>query len=67
MKINNLIITVLAVFSIVLVSCQDDYENYENKLFISASNYTKEILFKAGDSNIEMGISVAIADRKSVV
>lgn len=61
MKINNLIITVLAVFSIVLVSCQDDYENYENKLFISASNYTKEILFKAGDSNIEMGISVAIA------
>lgn len=61
MKINNLIITVLAVFSIVLVGCQDDYENYENKLFISASNYTKEILFKAGDSNIEMGISVAIA------
>ncbi len=64
MKLNNLIITVLAGFSVFLGSCRNNDENeqhYDNKLFISASNFTKEILFKAGDTNVEAGISVAIA------
>lgn len=64
MKLNNLIITALVGFSITLGSCQDNDENkqhYDNKLFISASNFTKEILFKAGDASVEAGISVAIA------
>ena len=64
MKLNNLIITALVGFSITIGSCQDNDENkqhYDNKLFISASNFTKEILFKAGDANVEAGISVAIA------
>ena len=64
MKLNNLIITALAGFSVFLGSCQNNDENeqhYDNKLFISASNFTKEILFKAGDTNVEAGISVAIA------
>lgn len=53
MKLNNLIFTALAGFSIILAGCQNNDENeqhYDNKLFISASNFTKEILFKAGDT-----------------
>lgn len=64
MKLNNLIFTALAGFSIILAGCQKNDENeqhYDNKLFISASNFTKEILFKAGDANIKTGLSVAIA------
>ena len=64
MKLNNLIFTALAGFSIILTGCQNNDENeqhYDNKLFISASNFTKEILFKAGDTNVETGLSVAIA------
>lgn len=64
MKLNNLIFTALAGFSIILAGCQNNDENeqhYDNKLFISASNFTKEILFKAGDTNVETGLSVAIA------
>ena len=64
MKLNNLIFTVLAGFSIIFAGCQNNDENeqhYDNKLFISASNFTKEILFKAGDTNVETGLSVAIA------
>lgn len=64
MKLNNLIITALTGFSIVFTSCQNNDENeqhYDNKLFISASNFTKEILFKAGDINTEASLSVAIA------
>lgn len=64
MKLNNLVITVLVSLSIVLGSCQDNDENkqhYDNKLFISASNFTKEILFKSGNANVETDISVAIA------
>ena len=41
MKLNNLIITTLASFSVFLGSCQNNDENeqhYDNKLFISASN-----------------------------
>ena len=43
MKLNNLIITALAGFSVFLGSCQNNDENeqhYDNKLFISASNFT---------------------------
>lgn len=64
MKLNKLIITALAGFSIILGSCQNNDENeqhYDNKLFISASSFTKEILFMAGDTKVEAGISVAIA------
>ncbi len=64
MKLNNLIITILAGFSMILTGCQNNDENeqhYDNKLFISASNFTKEILFKAGDMNVQTGLSVAIA------
>lgn len=64
MKLNKLISTVLAGFSIILAGCQSNDENeqhYDNKLFISASNLTKEILFKAGDTNVKTSLSVAIA------
>jgi hypothetical protein len=64
MKLNNLIITAIAGFSMILSGCQKNDENeqhYDNKLFISASNFTKEILFKAGDMNVETSLSVAIA------
>ena len=64
MKFNNLIITALAGLSITLGGCQSNDESeqhYNNKLFIPASNFTKEILFKVGDANVETDISVAIA------
>lgn len=64
MKLNNLIITAFAGISIIFAGCQNSDENerhYDNKLFISASNFTKEILFKAGDKNVETGLSVGIA------
>lgn len=64
MKLNKLIITTLAGFSIILGACQnnnEDEQHYDNKLFISASNFTKEILFMAGDTKVEAGIAVAIA------
>lgn len=64
MKLNNLIITAIAGFSMILSGCSRNDENeqhYDNKLFISTSNFTKEILFKAGDMNVETGLSVAIA------
>jgi hypothetical protein len=63
MKLNKLLITVFAGASMALVGCQDNNEDqhYDNKLFISASNFTKEIKFKSGDANVQEGIAVAIA------
>ena len=63
MKLNNLIFTALAGFSIILAGCQNNDENeqhYDNKLFISASNFTKEILFKAGDTLINWHIMMKL-------
>lgn len=63
MKLNKLLITVFAGASMALVGCQDNNEDqhYDNKLFISASNFTKEIKFNTGDVNVQEGIAVAIA------
>lgn len=63
MKLNKLIMTMLAAFSITLTGCQDneDGQHYDNKLFLSTAAFTQEVLFKAGDMNVEKGLSVAIA------
>lgn len=63
MKLNHLLIALFAASGITLTSCQnnEDEQHYDNKLFLSASTFTQEILFKAGDSDIEKGLSVAIA------
>ena len=49
MKLNNLIFTALAGFSIILAGCQNNDENeqhYDNKLFISASNFIRKYCSK---------------------
>ena len=63
MKLNKLIMTMFAAFSITLTGCQDneDEQHYDNKLFLSTAAFTQEVLFKAGDMNVEKGLSVAIA------
>lgn len=63
MKLNKLIMTMFAAFSITLTGCQDneDGQHYDNKLFLSTAAFTQEVLFKAGDMNVEKGLSVAIA------
>ena len=50
-------------FSITLTGCQsnEDEQHYDNKLFLSTTAFTQEILFKAGDTNIVKGLSVEIA------
>ncbi|MBD3590596.1 DUF1735 and LamG domain-containing protein [Bacteroides sp. GM023] len=67
MKLNKLIMTMLAAFSITLTGCQDneDGQHYDNKLFLSTAAFTQEVLFKAGDMNVEKGLSVAIAKPKA--
>lgn len=64
MKLNKLMIAALAGFSIAFAGCQetdDNEQHYDNKLFISASSFTENVLFKKGDTNVEAGIKVAIA------
>ena len=63
MKLNKLIMTMFAAFSITLTGCQDneDEQHYDNKLFLSTAAFTQEVLFKAGDMDVEKGLSVAIA------
>ena len=60
MKLNILLFWVLCLaFS--LVGCTENDENFDNKLFISASAFTEDVLFKAGMPNQVSDISVAIA------
>ncbi len=64
MKLNKLMIAALAGFSMAFAGCQetdDNEQHYDNKLFISASSFTENVLFKTGDTNVEAGIKVAIA------
>ena len=60
MKLNILLFGVLCLaFS--LVGCTENDENFDNKLFISTSVFTEDVLFKAGMPNQVSDISVAIA------
>ncbi|WP_195475943.1 DUF1735 and LamG domain-containing protein [Bacteroides finegoldii] len=60
MKLNILLLGVLCLaFS--LVGCTENDENFDNKLFISTSVFTEDVLFKAGMPNQVSDISVAIA------
>ena len=63
MKLNKLIMMMFIAFSITLTGCQsnEDEQHYDNKLFLSTTAFTQEILFKAGDTNIVKGLSVEIA------
>lgn len=64
MNLNKLITATFIGFSMVFASCQeteDNEQHYENKLFISASNFTEEVLFKKGDGNMKSGVTVSIA------
>lgn len=64
MKLNKLMIALLAGVSVAFTGCQeteDTEQHYDNKLFIQASKYTEDILFKAGDTGVETGLAVAIA------
>ena len=60
MKLNILLFGGLCLaFS--LVGCTENDENFDNKLFISTSVFTEDVLFKAGMPNQVSDISVAIA------
>lgn len=60
MKLNILLLGGLCLaFS--LVGCTENDENFDNKLFISTSVFTEDVLFKAGMPNQVSDISVAIA------
>lgn len=51
MKLNKLIMMMFIAFSITLTGCQsneDEQHYYDNKLFLSTTAFTQEILFKAG-------------------
>jgi len=63
MKLNKLIMMMFVAVSTTLTGCQDneDEQHYDNKLFLSTAAFTQEVLFKAGDMNVEKGLSVAIA------
>ena len=64
MKVNNLIITLLSGCAMAFAGCQTEDENeqhYDNKLFLSTTGFTKEIMFQAGSPDVETRLSVAIA------
>lgn len=64
MKLKKIIIAALAGFSITFTGCQGMDENeqhYDNKLFISASNFTKEIKFQVGDTDFKTSLTLGIA------
>ncbi len=65
MKLNKLMIVLLAGLSLAAVGCEeteDTDRHYKNKLFIDASSYTENVLFTTGENEtIEAGIAVAIA------
>ena len=64
MKLNKLNIAVAALAAVALAGCKNEdlsRQHYDNKLFLSTTAFTQEILFKAGDTNIVKGLSVEIA------
>lgn len=65
MKVKNLIITMLASSALVFAGCKTNDESeqhYDNKLFLSTSSFTKDIMFQSGGSeDVKAGLAVAIA------
>lgn len=64
MKLNKLMIAILAGFSMFFASCENTDENeqhYDNKVFISGSSFTQETFFKSGDTSVKYNLTVAIA------
>lgn len=60
MKLNILLFLILS-FSFSLIGCTENDENFDNKLFISASVFTEDVLFKSGISDKTVNLAVAIA------
>ena len=54
MKLNKLNIAVAALAAVALAGCKNEdlsRQHYDNKLFISATNFTDEMLIKAANSS----------------
>ncbi|MFR6634178.1 MAG: BT_3987 domain-containing protein [Alistipes onderdonkii] len=64
MKLNKLNIAVAALAAVALAGCKNEdlsRQHYDNKLFISATNFTDEMLIKAANSSYEREITAGIA------
>ena len=64
MKLNKLNIAVAALAAVALAGCKNEdlsRQHYDNKLFISATNFTDEMLIKAANPSYEREITAGIA------
>ena len=64
MKLNKLNIAVAALAAVALAGCKNEdlsRQHYDNKLFISATNFTDEMLIKAANPTYEREITAGIA------
>lgn len=60
MKLNKLNIAVAALAAVALAGCKNEdlsRQHYDNKLFISATNFTDEMLIKAANPSYEREIT----------
>ena len=65
MKINHFCsITLICITTLIVMSCKDgdeDKQHYDNKAFISASNFVEELLIQKDAAEISRNITVSLA------
>lgn len=62
MKYNKIKYALTLFAAIAAMSCQEDYENFENKIYINATQFTETILVMGDEDSITREINVSIAE-----